>query len=464
MSRCPTCQAPVADSASSCPCCHGPLRHLPIALADRSTVEPDACPVCQTPLDPTTLACAGCRPVVRPVPLFDRATVPGKPEIVPPPKGHEDCIELDFALEGEPSNLDPARDYLVARQPGGRLHLWELTRPFYSIGREGAKISLPDRRVSRRHLSLARVGSDWVVCNRSDKRMRVNQRELVQRTLRSADVIRIGETWLLFFAGLATTPLRPLRASGPNPGARGGNLATLGSLDQETAPACQVSLLRNGQQVASSTGQPLLLGEHPRCGARLQGAGLASFHALLTWLDDGLHLVDLDSGRGTSLDGQPIRDGVVRDGQQIEMGDQRLTIRLVGDACAPARGERQRLRNAPVAVALTAIYGAHLAETTILPPGRAVRLGRGPDVDMMLAREPLLRASHLLLELEVPVPGSRPVVKLRDLGEQGDVLVNRETLAGSGSASIGDVIQFGKPDRVGPTALLVHHATSQEAW
>src|SRR5262249_48012475 len=57
-----------------------------------------------------------------------------------------------------PADLEPALDYLLELQPGGRFRSWELRRPFYSVGREATKILLKDPHVSRRHLAVVRVG------------------------------------------------------------------------------------------------------------------------------------------------------------------------------------------------------------------------------------------------------------------------------------------------------------------
>src|SRR5262249_33215712 len=139
-------------------------------------------------------------------------------------------------------------DYLLEVKSDSTFRPWELQRPYYSVGREGAKIALADPCVSLRHLAVARVGTDWLTINRSyGQRLRVNGWDLIQKTLRHGDAIRIGETWLVF---AAATPPSPV----PHP---------------QSATRC--SLFREVKLVAVSTGQPLLVGSHPLCAVQVEG-------------------------------------------------------------------------------------------------------------------------------------------------------------------------------------------------
>src|SRR4051812_45131809 len=147
------------------------------------------------------LRCPSCQ-----APLLDRARF---------------CLECGSATNLPLRSDDPAVfpvvgpdstcDCLLELRPGERFQPWELRRPYYSVGREGTKILLTDPRVSRRHLAVVRVGTDWLVINLSDKRLRVNGWEVGQKTLRSGDVLRIGHTWLVFCPGTQSRPSAPLR-------------------------------------------------------------------------------------------------------------------------------------------------------------------------------------------------------------------------------------------------------------
>src|SRR5262249_33634517 len=135
-----------------------------------------------------------------PASIGEKSTVP--PVRDEPAVEQEEYGDLIFDEEGlqpQPSvqELDPDMAYLLEVQPAGRFRPWPLHRPYHSVGRDGAKIALADPRVSRRHLSVARVGPDWLAINRSTRKsMHAGGRRLHQKTLRKGDVLRIGRTYL----------------------------------------------------------------------------------------------------------------------------------------------------------------------------------------------------------------------------------------------------------------------------
>src|SRR5207245_1664984 len=150
---------------------------------------------------------------------------------------------------------------------------WELRRPYYSVGREGTKIALTDPHVSRRHLAVVRVGMDWLAINLSDKRLRVNGWEVRQKTLRSGDVLRIGQTWLVFTASTLprpSAPLRPMAGAGQGTGPPLSPEASVATPDfAKEDELARLTLLAGGQSAGSTSGQPLLAGSHPLCGVLL---------------------------------------------------------------------------------------------------------------------------------------------------------------------------------------------------
>jgi pSer/pThr/pTyr-binding forkhead associated (FHA) protein len=197
----------------------------------------------------------------------------------------------------------------------------------------------------------------------------------------------------------------------------------------------------------------------------MEGEKVAALHCLLSWLPDGLHVIDLDSDQGTVVDGKRIRERLVRDGQGITVGGKRFIVRLKGDPTAPAAARLEQAKNTPPAIALSAIFGPHAGETVLLPEDQPLVLGSGEDADLRLARDALLGPRHLELKLEPLAAGELPpTVQVRDLDKRGDVLVNRQPLTGPGAVTVGDVIQFGTPQKVAPTTLLVHYDLALEAW
>ncbi|MBI1917421.1 MAG: FHA domain-containing protein [Planctomycetes bacterium] len=501
--RCPSCQAPLPDGAKFCLKCGAATS--PSSRPDKPVVSVPTCVSCGTALDPLSGRCPQCNPAAAPtvratssttaVPrasLGERETLPGAlpsfPTPAPPPPPlppTEDYSELRFdAVPAAPpappatplpagpfvsSGLDATRDCLLELQPGGRFRPWELRRPYYSVGREGTKIILTDPHVSRRHLAVVRVGTDWLAINLSDKRLRVNGWEVQQKTLRSGDVLRLGHTWLVFIAGTLPRPSAPLRPMAGTGHATGlvpisvGAAATLDSVDEDEL--ARFTLLAGGRPAGSTSGQPLLAGGHPICGVPLAGIGVAPFHCLFSWMPDGPHFFDL--GGGVLLGGAPMNQGRLHEGHTLTFGGQTLTVCLSGDPCAPA-AERLRLARATTpAVSLTVIYGPHLGETAVLPPGHPVVLGHADGADLHLPED----ADFVPPRLEMCLEPSKdeedartPVVRLRVLEVYRGVVVNRQPLSESGTMRLGDVLQFGPPKAVGPTALLLHNDLRLDAW
>lgn len=110
---------------------------------------------------------------------------------------------LEWEQRGEP--------FLQYRDPGGHQQLVSLGgEPGQrSIGRDaGADISLPfDRRVSRLHATLERVGGAWTVTDDGLSRNGtfVNLDRLTgRRLLRAGDIVRVGETDIAFHDPSAT--------------------------------------------------------------------------------------------------------------------------------------------------------------------------------------------------------------------------------------------------------------------
>jgi len=211
---CPTCHKAIPAGSSSCPHC-GTSVHSTTeshSLGEQATLGAKCCPFCGRPMDPVSGTCTVCLPAAS---SSGTASSPGTHS-----RAVGECVELEFekssAAVKEPAGKAPdaASTTAALRQirPGTTLLRWDLTRPYYSIGRERAKIVLPDRHVSRRHLAVAQVGPDWLVINRSEHGMRINGEALTQKTLRSGDILRIGQTSLVFDAGKTSSPGKPLRS------------------------------------------------------------------------------------------------------------------------------------------------------------------------------------------------------------------------------------------------------------
>ena len=56
------------------------------------------------------------------------------------------------------------------------------------------------------------------------------------------------------------------------------------------------------------------------------------------------------------------------------------------------------------------------------------------------------------------------LVELVEIKGGVSTLVNRKVIKSTGTATVGDVIQFGSPKQVGRTALLLHYDTALDCW
>src|SRR6516225_4327125 len=104
--------------------------------------------------------------------------------------------------------------------------------------------------------------------------------------------------------------------------------------DQSRAPrqAAPVELLvLNGRQKGarrSLDGAMTLLGRDPDCDLRLNVEEVEPFHCAIAGGPDEVKLRDLNSARGTFVNGQRIRVALLRDGDLLDVGPFRFRVLL----------------------------------------------------------------------------------------------------------------------------------------
>lgn len=69
-----------------------------------------------------------------------------------------------------------------------------------------------------------------------------------------------------------------------------------------------------------------VIGRDDGCSLTLDDEEVSRFHARLVEVGDAIHLEDLDSKNGTRINGGPIRSVCLTSGDEIEIGDTRLTF------------------------------------------------------------------------------------------------------------------------------------------
>ena len=82
------------------------------------------------------------------------------------------------------------------------------------------------------------------------------------------------------------------------------------------------------------SGDLMRIGSHETCDIRVAGDCYVSRrHCSVSFVDGQLSIVDLDSTHGTLVNGEELGKNPVtlRDGDQIQVGESRLTVRLVED-------------------------------------------------------------------------------------------------------------------------------------
>jgi hypothetical protein len=203
----------------------------------------------------------------------------------------------------------------------------------------------------------------------------------------------------------------------------------------------------------------LLIGGHPRCAIRLSGGGIAPFHCLLAWRRKGLCLFDLGSGRGTFLNGRPVRYAQIHGSQTLTIGNQLLEIEMHGDPTDPAK--RRNLDHRPV-LALTAIHGPHEGESAILPQGGWLLLGRVQNADLQLKKDKGFSREHLKIKVECK--DGAMTARVQDLKCRNRTRINKNVVQGVALARPGDVIHYSSSSRSGGTVLLFHYNLEIEAW
>lgn len=500
--HCPDCNQEVSPQDKFCPGCGAATarpsrRHQ--SLGDKKTIGADE-------LDDDPIL-KGVIPDAVEAPPKRRASPPqdDKPSIgnkitVEPPE-ESGILFSDSVAEQAPtprpsraeavdSPLDPKLDYLIEILSDGRLRPWPLKRPYYSIGRDKAKISLADRAVSRRHLAMTKLGPDWVVMqdSRASKPPMISGWSLLQKTLRRGDVIRIGRTSLVFVPGRQTKisdPLRPLEGQladslnhkGPfsqqrDDGVDSGNCRSRdlgGTLDPDEDDEDDLTFLQlsQGQQhLATSQGEPILIGCHSLCTTRLDVAGVVPVHCLLNWVPEGVAVLKL--GGEVLVDGRPVKiKQLIQNGQTLTIGSANVSVRIDGDPRAPADSRLQEIHNTPVSLALTAFYGTDQGKTSLLPVNQKLMLGTSSRCDLALPKAKDVADKHLALQITAHSVGLETgndlSVRVQNLSPDSATLLDGSSISGPSAVQVGQIMQFKAPQQ-GNTALVLHYDLASDSW
>jgi pSer/pThr/pTyr-binding forkhead associated (FHA) protein len=102
----------------------------------------------------------------------------------------------------------------------------------------------------------------------------------------------------------------------------------------ETMPALVVTHGNTANKHRPLKGDTMVLGRARGCDLRLEAPDISDVHAVIVRRPDGLHIRDCNSRTGIRLNGAPVRDAMLRDGDTLQVGLFSFQVLLPGGADA----------------------------------------------------------------------------------------------------------------------------------
>jgi tRNA A-37 threonylcarbamoyl transferase component Bud32 len=444
--QCGLCRYRSRQVHTTCPVC-GKASGRRLAAEGRESVWVCSCGA-SVPTHLSECACCG-----RLVPLLDSLNATGRQEVVEAQE-LEAFPTVALKKEWETPFEEP---HLVVLHPGGLLQPVPLKKTIFPVGRdERMKLSLPDAGVSKQHVFLVQLRCGWLAISRKEDNLAVfNGWPLPQRLLRPGDLLRLGNTWLVFVERLGQEHV----ALGLLPGLWNTKADLshlyLGEKAREAAPegiketTCTVTV--PGEAPVVSSGRPLVVGSAAICTVRVQGSGVAPVHALLAWRPDGLGIWRLAPGLALKVDGQPVTGTVVQRGIRLEVGVVPLKVAVEGPVERPGQFYQQVVQR-PRRLAITAVRGPYEGQTAVLEEGQSYVVGRDASSDICLTTDTYVSRRHLKLT------ANGPHLELEDLGSRNGFFLNRVACRTTAVAQPGDLLTIGR------TSFVVHRELIPDPW
>ena len=365
--------------------------------------------------------------------------------------------ELQMQLPSEAAAPDgeilepPAAPWLAIPRNGVEFDAFSLDDSPHLVGKSPTcDLPLQDELASRFHVLVQVLGDrHFVIDVKSRRGTLVNGEPIMQTALRHGDVLRIGNTFLVYVGKelhrTARVPLRPLL---PNAAI---SLDDRSQLEVRTGNRPKLSFI-DGKQVAfSSSDAQALVGTHPACKWKVVDPGVAPFHAQLAWINGEPQFWDLYSGMGTFVNREVVQRATLRHGDIVQLGRRTFAVHISGgDAFGSPTAERATAALAR-SLCITCIRGADRGGThTLKADDNVLIMGRDSTSDLRL-QDDAVAGNHAALTFD------RGKLHLDDLTGQKLTVIN-------GVRSQEGKLVPGQLFKVGHDVFLVHYDRSMTIY
>jgi len=235
---------------------------------------------------------------------------------------------------------------LIVRAEGAAARTIELSGAEVTLGRSPRNtLPIEDTAASRRHCRIERRSEGWTLLDLgSSNGTLLNEERVSEHVLRHGDTIRIGKTRIEFEEEVEL------------------------DLGEEAGGAEEAWLVHEGghlegERVRVPPGRTTV-GRSPKCGIRLEGAGVSGVHCELERGAGGTVLRDLGSTNGTLVNGARVEEHPLQHGDSIRIGAESLRFVDAREATlegpevpsdAASRAEAEARRRRPLAAILTVL-------------------------------------------------------------------------------------------------------------
>lgn len=302
-------------------------------------------------------------------------------------------------LTPESRSTPPPSAYLLAVGTAEK-SVFRLDRPLTLIGSKAQNhLCLASSRVSGSHALLLNLGNNFFIFDLMSRQgVAVNGRQVREARLKYGDIVAFGD---LRFKFIDRDVLRE-------------------SLDRFVPPAAQLTVAGSEAPIALG-GRVLVIGRRPGAGLCINDNQLSSAHAAVVQVD-GAHLLrDLNSRTGAWVNGQPVEEAELHDGDLIQLGTIQIRYELTGVADEATGRDEPANQSPPMQMSAAAIEEFPEAAEPAAGPASASPIDHSPPPPRTLELKKWgpLAAAVGKPELLALLYAGRPVNKVRQDSDNG---------------------------------------------